>query len=152
MQQELYFWKGFNLSREKKSLYHLGTAISLLMLIIILYPPYLGIQITSICFFVLGFAASNINIGYTVVHEHNVPQVTATAVAVVNTFYALFAAISQSLIAVFLELGTKLHGSSEYTTWDFQISLIRLPVYIAIALIFSFFIKETFCKQRQSYD
>lgn len=129
-----------------------GTAISLLMLIIILYPPYLGVQITSICFFVLGFAASNINIGYTLVHEHNVPQVTATAVAVVNTFYALFAAISQSLIAVFLELGTKLHGSSEYTTWDFQISLIRLPVYIAIALIFSFFIKETFCKQRQTYD
>jgi MFS family permease len=129
-----------------------GTFIALLMLLIILYPPYLGIQVTSICFFILGFGASNINIGYTTVHEHNIPQVTATSIAVVSTFYAFFAAITQSLIAVFLELGSKIHGASEYTTGDYQVSLIRLPVYIGIAVVFSFFIKETYAKQRQTYS
>lgn len=129
-----------------------GIAVALMMIIIILYPPYLGIQITSICFFILGFGASNINIGYTIVHEHNVPQVTATSVAVVNTFYAFFAAISQSLIAIFLNLGTQLQHTEGFTTRQFQVSLIRLPIYLFIALIFSFLIKETYCNQRQSYE
>ncbi|WP_420421332.1 MFS transporter [Simkania sp.] len=130
----------------------LGAAVTLIMLIIIIYPPYFGIPITAICFILLGFGASNINVGYTIVHEHNVPQVTTTPIAVVNTFYVLFAAISQSLITVFLELGKQIHNTPEYTTQEYQISLIRLPVYLFIALIFSFFIKETYCKQRQSYE
>ncbi|CCB88307.1 hypothetical protein SNE_A04300 [Simkania negevensis Z] len=130
----------------------LGTAITLIMLIIIIYPPYFGVLITSICFIILGFAASNISIGYTIVHEHNVPQVTATPIAVVNTFCVLFAAISQSLITVFLELGKQIHNTPEYTTQQFQTSLIRLPIYLLFALILSFFIKETYCNQRQSYE
>lgn len=85
------------------------------MIIIILYPSYMGVQIT--------------------------------AIAVVNTFYAFFAAISQSLIGVFLQLGQKIEHSQGYSIHDYQISLIRLPVYLLIALIFSFFIKKTCCKQ-----
>ncbi|MCB1109794.1 MAG: MFS transporter [Chlamydiia bacterium] len=136
--------------RKRKIFIVWGIAVALMMLVIILYPPYLGIQVTSICFFVLGFAASNSNIGYTVVHEHNVPQVTATAIAVVNTFYALFAAISQTFISALLELN--LHHPQAAATEQFQMSLIRLPIYLVIALVFSFFMKETYCNQRQTYD
>ncbi len=129
-----------------------GIGFSLLMVLVILYPPYMGIQITAISFFMLGFAAGNINLGYVTVHEQNAPQVTATAVAVVNTFYALFAAISQSLIAIYLQTGATLQQTHSYTIKEYQLSLIRLPIYILIALIFSFFIKETYCKQVTKYD
>lgn len=121
-----------------------GIGFSLLMLIIILYPPYLGVQTTAISFFTLGFAASIVILGYASAHEMNPPHVTAVAIAVVNTFYAFFAAISQSLIGVFLQLGQKIE---QFQAHDYQISLIRLPIYLLIALIFSFFIKETYCKQ-----
>lgn len=124
-----------------------GIGFSLLMILIILYPPYMGFQITMISFFTLGFAAGIINLGYVSVHEMNPPHVTASAIAVINTFYAFFAAISQSLIAVYLQLGEKLEYAQSYTAHDYQVSLIRLPVYLLIALIFSFFIKETYCKQ-----
>ena len=129
-----------------------GIGIAILMLLIILYPPYLGIQITAVCFFILGFAASNVNLGYVLIHEHNVPHMTATSAAVVNTFYAFFAAISQSLIAVFLNLGLAEEHTKSFSVHDFQVSLVRLPVYMLIALVFSFFIKETFCHQRHSYE
>lgn len=131
----------------RKILIPWGIGFSLLMIIIILYPPYMGVQVTAISFFTLGFAASIVNLGFVSIHEQNPPHVTATAVGVVNTFYAFFAAISQSLIGVFLQLGQKIEHSQGFSTHAYQISLIRLPVYLLIALIFSFFIKETYCKQ-----
>ncbi|QVL56699.1 MAG: MFS transporter [Simkaniaceae bacterium] len=148
----VYFGRTSTSLRKRKIFIPWGIGFTLMMMIIILYPPYIGIQVTAMSFFMLGFAASNVNLGYVSVHEHNTPQVTATAVSIVNAFYAFFAAITQSLIAVFLQLGQRVKDAPEYSIHDYQITLIRLPIYILIALIFSFFIKETHARQITQYN
>ncbi|MGE0198705.1 MAG: MFS transporter [Simkaniaceae bacterium] len=148
----MYFGRASTNLGRRKVFMPWGIGVTLLMMLVILYPPYMGINVTAVCFFVLGFAASTNNLGYVIIHELHVPQVTATAVAVVNTFYALFSAISQALIAVFIQLGSFMEKTGEVSLHNFQLSLIRLPVYVGISLLFSFFIKETFAKQRYSYE
>ncbi|MCP5504291.1 MAG: MFS transporter [Chlamydiales bacterium] len=148
----IYFGRLSTSLKKRKIFIPWGVGFTLLMMICILYPPYIGVQVTAVCFFMLGFAVSNVNLGYVSVHEQNPPQVTGTAISIVNTFYAFFAAISQSLVAVFLQVGEKVKDGAHFTVHDYQISLIRLPVYLLIALIFSFFIKETHAKQIREYE
>lgn len=148
----MYFGRTSTNLQRRKIFLPWGVGFTLLMLLIILYPPYMGIKLTAICFFALGFAASTINLGYVIVHEQNVPQVTATAIAIVNTFYALIAAVSQSFVAVYVQLGTQIEHTKYATVENFQFALIRLPVYIGISFLFTLFIKETYAKQRYSYD
>lgn len=148
----LYFGRTSTNLQRRKIFLPWGVGFTLLMLLIILYPPYMGVNLTAVCFFVLGFASSTVNLGYVIIHEQNVPQVTATAIATVNTFYALFATVSQLFVAVSVQLGSQVEPSKHATLETFQFALIRLPVYIGISFIFTLFIKETYAKQRYSYD
>ena len=148
----IYFGRTSTSLKKRKIFIPWGVGFSLLMMVIILYPPYIGVQVTAVSFFMLGFAASNVNLGYVSIHEQNPPQVTGTAISIVNMFYAFFAAISQSFVAAFLQIGDKTKDAAQFSVHDYQISLIRLPVYLLIAFIFSFFIKETHAKQITEYE
>jgi len=129
-----------------------GIAVAILMLLLIIYPPYLGVQIIAICYFIMGFAASTIYLGYITVHEINVPRVATTGLGIANMFFGAFAAMSRVLIVVFLQLGLTITHETYYTTQNFQVSLLRIPIYLFIGLIFTLFIRETHCKQVYSYD
>ena len=129
-----------------------GSGIAILMLLIIIYPPYLGASLTAVCYFILGFSASTINLGYVTVHEINVPRVAATGLGIANTFYAAFSAMIHVLIVVFLQLALSTSHETAYTPKDFQLSLLRIPIYLIIGFVFTLFIKETHAKQRYSYE
>ena len=128
-----------------------GAGIAILMLLIIIYPPYLSAQILAVCYFILGFSASTIYLSFVIVHECNLPRMAGTSFGIANMFFAAFFAMSHLLIIFFFEFGLGTKHESLYSIKDFEVSLLRIPIYLFIGLIFSLFIKETRCKQIYSY-
>ena len=143
----LFFTYLSSLLKQRKILIPGCLAAALIMLILIIYPPYLANYFISIASFLLGFFVSAANLGYVIIHEQNASQITATAIASVNIFYAVTMAAFDTLITVFLRLQTTLKGTSEYVLQDFETALFRLPIYFGLALFFSFFIRKTYAKQ-----
>lgn len=135
--------------RRKPYLY-IGTLVSLALILVILYIPQTHITL-GLNFFGFGFFISSFMISFTVIHEYNLPIVTATAIGLMNTFNALLGAISDSIIGKFLDLnfsGQIKNTIHHYSVRDYQISLTTLPVYLAIAFLLLLLTKETHCKQR----
>ncbi|MCB1074065.1 MAG: MFS transporter [Simkania sp.] len=137
--------------RRRKLFIVWGIAIAILMLLLIIYPPYLGVQSLAICYVILGLATSTINLGYVIVHELNVPRIGTTALGISNLFFGAFCAVSQILIVTLFQIG--LLQSYEIASSDStQLSLLRIPIYLFIGFIFSLFIRETGTKQLYSYE
>ncbi|MEM7175708.1 MAG: MFS transporter [Chlamydiota bacterium] len=126
-----------------------GILFAILMLILIIYPPYLSDAQIFCIFFALGLSISPVNLGYVTLCEQNIPQVKATAIAVIHTAYAIVIASSDLFTSILLELVTAIGGRSQYNLYDFQISFFSLPIYLTVALFFSFFIRETYARQRE---
>ncbi|WP_420422508.1 MFS transporter [Simkania sp.] len=137
--------------RRRKLFIVWGIVGAILMLLLIIYPPYLGVQSLAICYVILGLSVSTINLGYVIVHELNVPRIGTTALGISNVFFGAFCAISQILIVTLFQIGL-LKSYEIASSASMQISLLRIPIYLFIGLIFSLFIKETRAKQLYSYD
>ena len=85
------------------------------------------------------------------IHESNIPMLTASAIGIMNTMNGLFGAITDPLIGFILDLGLGRKGFNihVFTSKDFEIALSFLPIYLIICFCLLFFIKETYCKQRK---
>lgn len=102
----------------------------------------------SMLFFLIGMAASSLNLGIAIIIEHVEISVKALALGFNNGLIILFGAI----IPVCTSFLIHLPKDSAPTPENFIPALTFLPGMFLIALIIAtFFIKETFCKpQRQS--
>ncbi|MEM7174963.1 MAG: MFS transporter [Chlamydiota bacterium] len=138
------------LLKRRKTFIPCSLAITIIMLVVIVYPPYFTIYLVAICSFLLGFSISAANLGYVIIHEQNATQITATAIASINIFYSIAIAAFDGLITNFLRFETTARGATQYSLQDFESALFRLPIYFIFALIFSFFIRETHAEQLTS--
>ncbi|MEM7174964.1 MAG: MFS transporter [Chlamydiota bacterium] len=134
--------------RKRKMFVPWGILTSALMLIIIIYPPYLPINSIIMISFLFGFAGAAGLLGYVIIHEQNIPELTATAIASINVFFALAIAFTDPLVDSFLQIEQIAKGTSTYSLSEFQISLFRIPLYVLFSFFFSLFIRETRAKQR----
>lgn len=147
-----FFFSYMSNSLERRKMFlPWGLLATLLMLIIIIYPPYLPIDSMLMISFLFGFASASSLLGYTVIHEQNFPQLTATAIAGINAFFALAIAFTDPFVDFFLNFDPTNKQLLTYNLSDFQIALFRIPVYIGFCLFFSFFVRETNAKQRLNH-
>jgi hypothetical protein len=66
-----------------------------------------------------------------------------------NAFDALFGAFSDPLTGKFLDLtwdGKLVDGARIFSVESYKIAFLTLPIYLIIALVSMFWIKETRCK------
>jgi len=138
--------------KRRKIFLQLGTLIAAVIVILILYPLSESRFFWISNFFIMGIGGAAIMLCYSLMHERAIPQLTATSIAIVNTFFAFFGIAGDQLVALVLDHHSATsfsHHLRFYSAETLQSSLIRIPIWLAIAFIISFFIKDS--KARQKY-
>ena len=144
-----FFFSYMSTSLEKRKMFiPWGILTTLLMLVIIIYPPYLPINSVMFVCFLCGFASAASFLGYVIIHEQSIPQLTATSIAAINVSLATAFAFTDPLVSAFLELEPAIQGATTYSLSDFQVSLFRIPIYLIFPLFLSLFVRETRATQR----
>lgn len=128
-----------------------GTWIALICMICVLYLPNLSQQCLQLLLFLFGLGASGFFLCFSMIREIHPLIFAATVLGFMNTFDSICEALSEPFVGKLLDLGWKgqlNHGARLFSVHDYHLGLMTLPIYFGIALIFLFFIKETFCKQQ----
>ncbi len=145
-----FFFSSMSTSLQKRKMFiPWGIVITLLMLIIMIYPPYLPFQPMLLICFLCGFAGASALLGYVMICEQHPFELTATAIASIYTFFGFAIVFTDPLISVFLEFEAVTATTPLAPLRNFQIALFRMPIYLALSLFFSLFIRDTHAKQTQ---
>lgn len=132
-----------------------GVILSLAVMVVIMQLSTPSITTLVSLFFVLGFITSCQVISYPLIAESNSPLLTGTALAVATIIIIGSYAVFQPLFGWLLDLhwdGHMLDNVRLYSRANFDLALMLIPASFIVALIASFFIKETFCKQKESVE
>lgn len=127
-----------------------GAIISLLIVLAIIYLPDLHLSMYMLLFFLLGFITSTQVISYPLVAESNSPMITATSVSVVSFCAISGYAIFQPLFGALMDLhwqGAMADGVRVYSASDYSYALLILPIGFIVALLATFFMRETRCQR-----
>jgi MFS family permease len=115
---------------------------------LIVYLPTNEVFIYGFLFFCTGLASSGCSPAYAIISENVPKSLQATSIGFNNSIITLAAALIPPIISYLIEWGVP-EGSRNYTVANFQQGLFLMPIFYAIALIFSlFFIKETYCRSQ----
>lgn len=129
-----------------------GTLVAFVGAVVAIYVPNLPLLVLGIFLFLFGFGTGSFMLGFVIGKEINKLALAATVIAVINTSDALWGAISEPLIGKFLDLGwdgTMLEGARIFSVTNYRWSLSILLVYLALAILILFFIRDSATKQKQ---
>ncbi|NGX47909.1 MAG: putative sulfoacetate transporter SauU [Chlamydiae bacterium] len=132
----------------RKKVMYVGTFFAVIAFCLVLYLP-LSVWLLSITMFLFGFFISTFLLCFTMIREINAPMVAATAIGFMNAFDALLGALSDPLTGKFLDLGWRgkmLDGARVFSVETYRWALTTVPIYLVVATVLLFFIKETYCK------
>jgi len=132
----------------------LGATVAAILLSFILYVPEIPRSILFILLFIFGFFLSCQAIVFAIGRELSAPGLTGTAVALTNMI-VMFAGLSVLAIGAMLDVvwaGKIVNGVPIYTIKHFQVALLFVPAALVIAVILSFFLRETHCRQESHGD
>jgi len=145
----LFGWYSSYIGKRKPIMFW-GTFIAFILLTLAIYLPPMPFSLYATLQFCIGFSISAFLLSFSVIHEINVPLMTATAIGLMNTFNGLLGALTDPLIGFFLDLSEKptyQEGVRVFSLADYHTSFAILPAYLLICLILLKFIKETNCIQ-----
>lgn len=126
-----------------------GTLIGFISLSALIYIPGLSVYSLAFLLFVFGISISSMMLSFTMLKETSRPILAATAIGFMNAFDALLGAISDPLAGVILDLqwsGEMANGIKVFSVVAYQYAFLLMPIYLIIALLSLFMIKETYCK------
>lgn len=126
-----------------------GTVVSLVAMTIVIYAPGVSSLFLTVLLFIFGFAISSFMLCFTMIREISLPMLAATAVGFMNAFDAFFGAFSDPLAGKLLDLGwdgTMLDGARVFSLQDYRLAFVTIPIYLVIALVSLYWVKETHCK------
>ena len=139
--------------RQRRKPMLLGATFSLLTVLVLIALPSPTFSQLLLLFLLLGFFTRAQVISYPLVAESNPPFLTATAVSVVSL-------ITQGGIAVFEPLfgrmlqsqwnGLMIDKIPVYSAGNYHRAMLMLPIAFFIALLVSWFIKETHARHSAS--
>jgi len=132
--------------RNRRIVMLLGTSVSLVSLIAIIYITALPLWAIIIFLFGFGFGTGSFMLGFAIGKEINKLALAATVIALINTGDAIFGAISEPLVGKFLDRGWSgqiVQGLHYFTVDNYHHAFLLLPAYLLIALVIVFFIKES---------
>lgn len=143
-------WYSNKISK-RKPIMMLGTIVSLLCLLIVLYMPDMGLWLLGIVLFVMGFFISFFFVSFATICEINLLIYAGTSIGFINMFNALCGALSEPLIGKILDLswnGTMRDGARYFTVANYQHALIALPIGLVIAIVILCFVEESNAVQK----
>lgn len=122
----------------------------LIFLSAILYLPKLPVIDVFILLFLFGLTNPGVAISYTLAGEINPGFAAGTSIALANMASVAFGPLGQPLIGWLLDMhwqGAMLNGIRYYSATNFRAAMSVLIIWMLIACVSSFFIKETYCRQ-----
>lgn len=134
---------------KRKGVMFWGTLGSLMTLSLVIYFPGFSLFLLSVLLFLFGFSISSFLLCFTMIREISAPLLAATAIGFMNAFDALFGAFSDPLAGRILDsqwTGATLDGARVFSVEAYQTAFLTLPIYLVIALVTLWKIKETYCK------
>lgn len=134
---------------KRKGVMFWGTLCALVTISTVVYSPGYSLSLLSLLLFLFGFSISSFLLCFTMIREVSAPLLAATAIGFMNAFDALFGAVSDPLTGKILDSqwnGTYLYGARVFSVEAFQTAFITLPIFLIIAILSLYKIKETYCK------
>ncbi len=126
----------------------IGATGALSALSMVLYLDELSQASIRILLFFFGLCSSGFLPAFSIIRESSPIYINASALGFMNMMNTLGIAIAQPLVGIVLDAlwadGVVDNGVRIYTVLDYQKALSVLPVMIFIAIILSFFIRETY--------
>ncbi len=119
-----------------------------IMACVLLYVPNLPVSSIYLLLFVFGFLSSVQILIFAICHEASKMKIAGTVIALTNMVVMVGGSIFQPVIGKLLDmewLGVMVGGARVYPTYAYQLALTVIPVSIFIAIIITFFIRETHC-------
>lgn len=144
------FWGWFSDFVKRRCLPMLISSIIALVLIsILLYVPHLSAVQMYLLLFSFGLFSSVQILVFSVCHESTSIKITATAVALTNTFVMIGGNLFQPIIGKLLDMhwtGGMVDGIRVYSPEAYQFAFSVMPIGILIAIVLLFFLRETHAK------
>ncbi len=131
----------------RKPLFYGSACLSFLWMTLVLYLPGNTSYITLfLLLFAYGISNAGVAVSYALSSEINQRAVAGTSMAFANMASVLIGALLQPFIGWMLGVGTIKAGIHVYSTQDYHVAMIVLPVCLLLALFFARFVKETYCQ------
>jgi sugar phosphate permease len=132
--------------RSKKIPMLFGAAVSLILIMFILYAPIYNNIISHIMFFLLGLSCSSQLLAYPIVTENNPIEISGVALGlatliIVGGGYGLGIPVVGKILDLFGN-GKIINGIFTYSLAGYQRAFIIIPIGIIISILLLFFIKE----------
>lgn len=138
-----------NFLKRRKIVVSVGTLLAFFTLAHVVYFPDAATSTLSLRMFIFGFFLSAFFGSFTITHEVNNPNFSATALSMTNFLNTIIGAMSQPLIGMVLDWvwdGTKIEGVRQFTTADYQLALSLIVMFVGAAFLLSMKIRETHCR------
>lgn len=114
-----------------------GTLLSLLLILFVLYYPDLHYSTLMVLFVFLGFITCTQVISYPLVSEHNPTVLTSTAVSIVSILCLLGGAIGVPLVGWLIQI-----------LGSYKVAMLVIPLGFILSFILAILIKETHCRHQ----
>jgi len=129
----------------------IASIFAFILICVILYVPGLSVSQIYILLFAFGLLSSVQILVFAVCHENTSIKITATAIALTNTFVMVGGNLFQPTIGRLLDMrwtGTVVEGIRVYSPEAYQFALSVMPIGILLSIIILFFLRETYAKMR----
>jgi MFS family permease len=127
-----------------------------ILLCVVFYMPGLNVSGLYAIFFMIGFCCGAHPLCFALGKESNPIQISGTAVAVTNMLIMLGGLIFQPVVGMLLDLHTSsplsAAGLPVYSSGDYTFALSIVPLGVALGIILSVFLKETYCESQADDD
>ena len=124
--------------------------VALFTITLIIYVNHFPLWLLGTLLFIFGFSTGAFMLGFALGRELNKITVAATIIALINTGEIIFSALTQPLIGKLLDAhwhGKLIAGVHYFSAIEYRQALSILPIYILLALILLFFIRESNSQQ-----
>lgn len=124
-------------------------AISLPIMVVIIYMPHLPLTSLLLLFFALGLFTSSQTIGYPVIAESNPKMMTGTAMGLAAALIMGSPMVFEPVFGYLMDKswdGKIINGAHIYSAQTYYHSMLLLAGVLTVGLIASFFIRETYAK------
>jgi len=130
----------------------ISSLMATLLISAIFYVPGLSLNTLYVLFFLVGVFCGAHPLCFALGKENCPNEISGTAVAVTNTLIMCGGMIFHPLVGKLLDGHAvniqMVNGIPIYSASDYNYALTLVPVGLAISIVLSFFLKETYCQSR----
>jgi MFS family permease len=129
----------------------IASIAALILSLLILYIPYAPIGMMKTWLFLLGLFCGTHPLVFSIIRENNSNKLSGTSTATTNFMIMMGGVIFQPFVGVLLNRhwlahSTLTNGLRTYSAADYHFALSVIPIGLALSILFTLMIKETYCQ------